>query len=123
MEILLVVLICLASFRGTRLVTRDKFPLIAIPRDAFVERWGVYEDAKDKKISINGKRTNLFMRSLAYLWECDWCTGVWVSGAVVYAATFYVSVPYAVLVWLAASAVTGLLAQAEAVMVKKADES
>jgi|SRR5688572_3064774 len=121
MEILLIVLICIATFRGTRLVTRDKFPFIAIPRDAFVERWGVYEAQVDKTVSINGKKTNLLMRSLAYLWECDWCSGMWVGGAVVYAATFYTAVPYPVLVWLTASAVTGLLAQTEAVLEKKAE--
>lgn len=127
MAYLLTMLIMLASYRLTRLITRDKLPLIALPRDKFVERWGVYEDETDKSIPIgvrdriqDGRRTNLFMRSLAYLWECDWCMGIWIAAGVVYAATFYVDVPYPVLQWLAASAVTGIFAQQETVRDKLA---
>lgn len=113
MQWLSVVLIFLATYRGTRLVTRDKLPLIDLPREAFVQRWGVYTDAEDKKTSINGKRTNLFMRSLAYLWECDWCMSVWIGAAIVYGCTWFMSVPSPWLVWAAASAVTGLLTTVE----------
>jgi len=116
---LLVILVWLATYRATRLVTRDKLPLIDIPREAFVQRWGVYEDAEDKTVSINGKRTNLFMRSLAYLWECDWCMSVWVAGAVVYACTWIVPTPYPWLLWASASAVTGLLTTVELRLDKK----
>lgn len=110
---LIVLLIWLATYRGTRLVTRDKLPLIDLPREAFVQRWGVYVDAEDKKTSISGKPTNLLMRSLAYLWECDWCMSVWTGAAVVYGATWCVAVPYPWLLWASASAVTGLLTTVE----------
>lgn len=113
MQWLSVVLIFLATYRGTRLVTRDKLPLIDLPREAFVQRWGVYTDAGDKTRSISGKPTNLFMRSLAYLWECDWCMSMWVAGAVVYAATWTVETPYPWLLWASASAMTGLLTTLE----------
>lgn len=113
MQWLLVVLVCLATYRGTRLVTRDKLPLIDLPREAFVQRWGVYVDAEDKTIAIGGKRTNLLMRSLAYLWECDWCMSMWVGGAVVYACTWITPTPYPWLLWAAASAMTGLLTTVE----------
>lgn len=127
MAYLLTMLIMLATYRVTRLITRDKLPLIALPRDKFVERWGVYEDEPDKTIPIgvrdriqDGRRTNLFMRSLAYLWECDWCMSIWVGALVVYAVNYYVGVPLPVLQWLAASAVTGILAQQETVRDREA---
>lgn len=143
MEILLVLLLVVASFRVTRFITRDKLPLIEIPREAFVERWGAFDGVK-RQIHEGPRRwwlvrawrwlfamefpairggntyTNLVMKSAAYLWECDWCMGVWVSGGVVYAATLYVSVPYPVLVWLTAAAATGLIASYEGVLDKKA---
>jgi hypothetical protein len=113
-------LLFLAAYRTTRFITRDKLPLIDSPREAFVQRWGVYADQEDKKTSINGKKTNVFMRSLAYLWECDWCTGVWVSGALVYALTFFVSMPLPLLTAGAVAAGVGLLAEAEGLISKKA---
>lgn len=127
MAYLLTMLIMLATYRVTRLITRDKLPLIALPRDKFVERWGVYEDEPDKTIPIgvrdrllDGRRTNLFMRSLAYLWECDWCMSIWIGAAMVYAVNYYVDLPYPVLQWLAASAITGILAQQETVRDREA---
>lgn len=137
---MLLFLLFLAVFRGTRLVTRDKFPLIAMPREAFVTRWGSYEGTERQLHSETGRwwrwllgmefpaikggdaYTNLLLKSLAYLWECDWCTSVWVSALAVYTTHTYIAdVPYPLITWLAASAVTGLLAQAEAVLEKKAE--
>lgn len=114
-------LLFLAAYRLTRLWTRDKLPFIHLPREAFVERWGVYEQQADKKMSINGKKTNLVMRSLAYLWECDWCSGVWVSGLLVWGLTIFVSVPSPYLTWGATAAAVGLLAELEALITKKAE--
>lgn len=130
MSFLLFILLALASYRGTRFVTRDKLPLIDIPRNAFVLRWGAYEDAPrmienyslrwwrffwgSEWQAIDGQhKTNLIMKSLAYLWECDWCTGVWVAGVMVYTTTNFTSVPYPYLQWLAAAALTGILAERE----------
>lgn len=117
---LFVIVLGLAVYRATRLVTRDQFPLIAEPRDRFAERWGVYVDATDKKTSINGKRTNVLMRSLAYLIECDWCVGVWMSALLTYASWAQPWTPLhnehwytAVLIGLTAAAGTGLLAELE----------
>ena len=130
---LLVILLVLAVYRTTRFITRDKFPLMDIPRESFVQRWGVYEgvtrDVPDDKRNflvraflylfgmqwqaIGGKRTNLIMKSLAYLWECDWCTSIWIGGVIVYASTQFINVPYPFLFWLASSAATGLLTNIE----------
>lgn len=136
MPFLLTILLALSTFRITRVVTRDKFPLIDVPREAFVQRWGAYQETvrvpvvfEQRRIwlvrawrylfahefqSVNGtSRTSLVMKSAAYLWECDWCTSIWVGGAVVYTADYYIAVPYPFLQWLTAAAVTGILAQHE----------
>lgn len=119
MELLaLVILMGFAAHRGTRFATRDKHPAVRIPRDAFVNRWSAFDDAPegvtlDPKLSITGKKTNVFMRSLAYLWECDWCMSVFVSGILTLITAHVASVPYPALVWLAASSIAGLIAQRE----------
>lgn len=110
-------LACLATFRVTRLITRDELPLVAAPRDAFVRRWGTYSNApKDKlRTSIGGQKTNIVMRSLAYLWECDWCTSAWVAAGVA-TGTYYWYAEWwwqVALLGATASAVTGLIAQRE----------
>lgn len=85
--------VVLATPRATRFVTRDKLPLIAVPREWFINRWGVYEDdprddlntrRERRRVSIGGRKTNLPMASLAYLWECDWCVSIWVGGLLTY---------------------------------------
>lgn len=113
------ILIALATHRLTRLVTRDKFPLIAVPR-YYVTNW---LDPSDEYISVYRKKHpdrqdpkshwGIVGSSLAYLWECDWCVSVWVSAGVVYATCHWTSVPYPILVWLTASTVTGLIAANE----------
>jgi hypothetical protein len=118
---LIVILIALATHRVTRIITRDAIPLVATPREAFVQRWGTFADAatpEQKKTSLNGKRTNGFMRSLAYLWECDWCASVWVSALITSLAWRWTSLGdehwlIAVFVGLTASSITGLIAQRE----------
>lgn len=115
------VLIFIATHRVTRLVTRDAIPIIAVPRELFVNRWARFTDAKtreDKARSIGGKKTNVIMASLAYLWECDWCTSVWVGAVITYGAYEFTDLGdeswyVAVLIAAAASSATGLIAQRE----------
>lgn len=117
---LIVVVLIMATHRVTRLITRDALPIIAIPREAFAQRWATFADATpDRKWeSPSGKQSNLFMSSVAYLWECDWCTSMWVAAGLT-TATYYLTPLgdqpwfFAVLVGLAASTGTGLIAQRE----------
>lgn len=51
--------------------------------------------------------------TLATLLECPWCFGAWAGGAVVLVTSQITSVPVPFLVWIAAAAVTGLIANAE----------
>lgn len=94
---------------------------MAVPREAFAQRWGVFADAKtreERRRSLSGRRTNVVMRSVAYLWECDWCASMWVAAGLTYAAWLWTSLGeqhwyVAVLAGLAASSATGLIAQRE----------
>lgn len=115
MLILLIVLLLPTTARLTRLVTRDKIPLLSAPRDKFVERWGVYEDDKgeERKISIGQKPTNIFMASLAYLWECDWCTSMWIGGGLTYLTWRWPGVMLWVLIALTTSYAAGWNSTAE----------
>jgi hypothetical protein len=109
----LLLLLPLATHRVTRFITRDKFPIVMIPREAFIRRWGVYNDASNRTISIGGHRTNVVMASLAYLWECDWCTSAWVAAGLTVLLWRYPATMTWVLAAMAASDVTGLITTAE----------
>jgi len=120
---LLYLLIALAVHRLTRLITRDKFPLIAIPRyhvtnwldpsDEYIVQWRAKHAGRPIEQHPPKPHWGIVGQSLAYLWECDWCVSVWVSGGLVTALTHFVSVPMPFLIWLAASTVTGLIATHE----------
>jgi hypothetical protein len=111
--ILITVLYFGAVHRVTRLLTRDALPIIKVPRDAFVQRWGVYDDDDDRRTSINGKNTNIIMSSLAYLWECDWCASVWVAAGLGWLTWTWPHVMFWLLAGLAASSLTGTWAIVE----------
>lgn len=105
------IVMALAAFYVTKISTEGKIALIDKPRTWLVERWGVYVDDADKTMPIcrftdpredDKRRTNLFMRSLAYLVVCPWCSGFWWSLAL----ALLVPVPL-VPAWLAALAIAG----------------
>jgi hypothetical protein len=75
-------LLSLASFRVTRLITTDDItqPL----RDRLPDNW------------------------LAELLSCSWCCGVWVT-AVLFAADHYLTIPLVILAAVAAMSVVGYL--------------
>lgn len=112
--LIVITVLALATHRLTRFLTRDALPLIDIPRAAFVNRWAAYDAPEEMKGQpVHPKGTNILMRSLAYLWECDWCMSVWVGGILTLITSQLVNVPLPVLTWLAASSITGLIAQRE----------
>lgn len=109
---LLVVLLCLVIFRVTRLVIEDTFPPLGVPRKWLINYWdpdldwlGEHLDARP-----HGGRLGATLR---YLFSCPWCMSVWVGAVVIWLTTRWYEVPAPILVWLAASAVTGLLAGIE----------
>ena len=88
------VLVCLATYRVTRLITRDKFPPMAKFRYAVGKKFGSDHWA-------------------SYLVGCAWCVSVYVSAGIVSLTWHFSDLPYPLLMWPVASAVTGLITQRE----------
>lgn len=117
MHFIVIPLLWLTVHRLTRLVTRDqiferpdherRIGFIYGPRTWFIDR---IED----KGAVGWK--------IAYLVSCDWCTSMWMSGVVTTLIALYTTRvmheswwpwPVWVLIALAGSSVTGLIAQHE----------
>lgn len=111
MTLLYVVLLVLAVYRVTRLLTEDKIPVVARPRDMIIN----WLDPLPSDIATGKRRpTSTSAHAIAYLLTCPWCMSVWVGAALIPAAhTWIEPVPYPWLVWPAASAITGLIAAGE----------
>jgi len=130
---LVVILICLATHRVTRFITRDAFPLVASPRRWIEKRWDPFDDAtwekwrgldrKQRRELVHQVREqgsnigwpNPVGHSIAYLVTCDWCASIWVSAGLVAVTRWQLHWDWllAGLVWLTASTITGLIAQWE----------
>ena len=105
---LLVVLLFLGTYRVTRLITYDQFPLIAVPRERVTNWWDPtpeWREAHPTAVPHWGG----FGRALGYLWECDWCVSVYVGAGLTWLTYAYTDVMQWVLMGLAASAVTGIM--------------
>ena len=116
MQWLLVILTCLATFRATRLLTRDHLPLIALPRERIILWLDPPQVVDGVEVDPAPKRPlGLAGWTFAFLLECDWCMSVWVGGGIVALEVylFHLNVPYPLLLIGAASAITGLIAANE----------
>ena len=132
-----VTLFILATYRVTRLLTFDHFPLIAVPRiwitnqldptpqwrelhphrRPLADRLGGAAEKLAKRNSIIARaaaapiRLGSFLgRTLAYLLECDWCLSVWVGAGGIWLWQMQPVWANWVFLLAAASGVTGLLA-------------
>jgi hypothetical protein len=87
-----IIAVGLTSYRLTRLLARDTFPPLAVQRARISGRWG--RDSWQ-----------------AYLSECQWCVGVYVSAAVT-GAVWWVAdgLPMPALVWAGAASIVGIVA-------------
>lgn len=110
---LLILLVVLTVHRVTRLVISDTFPPIGVPRDRIINWW----DPDDEWLARRPDATphwGALGRSLRYLFTCPWCMSVWVGGGLIWALdAWWQPIPAPLLVWAAASSVTGLLAGIE----------
>lgn len=112
--------VALATYRVTRFITRDQFPLIAVPRER-VTNWLDPSDDWIRGNALEGIEPHpdavphggLLGRSIAYLWECDWCVSVWVGSGITYLVFSHPVEMLWVCLALCASALTGLIAQRE----------
>lgn len=87
-----ILLLCVATYRLSRLVTKDTMPLIAAP----VAR---LEAVIHKRLGV----------AWAEGLRCPWCVSVWLGGLLTLAAALTVGVPVPWLVWPVTSAAAGLL--------------
>lgn len=90
----LLTVIALACYRVTHFITSDVFPPIAKLRESIIRRTG------------DGS-------TWAYLVECQWCVGVYVSAAAVGWYDHVHGLPVPVFWWLAVSGVVGFLSAVE----------
>lgn len=117
---LTIFLIFLVTYRVTRLVIEDTFPPLGVPREWLInwwdpdDKWILAKDLKDQYKHPNARpHWGALGRSLRYLFSCPWCMSVWTGAGVVYVTTLFVDVPLPWAVWIASSAITGLLASLE----------
>lgn len=91
---MLLVLMCGATARITRLLVADAFPPVARLRAMATVRWrdGSWQ---------------------AYLAGCPWCLGVWVAGLLTLVVEWHYSLPAPVLVWPTVAWVAGFLTNLE----------
>lgn len=102
-EILTVLLVILATHRITTFIVSDK--LIEGPREA-IQMWA---ERRWLEKHPGVEESDTWQSKLAYLLSCPWCVSPWVGGAVTLGTMWTVGLPSPILVWLAASSVTGLL--------------
>lgn len=131
---MVVALTMLATYRVTRFVTRDQLPIVARPRRWLDKHWNPLPDQDAwesylaappaaKKIFLENlaqvtgvrSRPTGWKRSIAYLVGCSWCSSIWVAAGIVVFDHFFLGLTWqwAALLWLASSAVTGMIAQRE----------
>lgn len=102
-ELGLCVLLALACYRVTRLVTTDKItePIFDRLRFGLERRWYAKHGPMGSDTHFNSK--------LAFLLSCPWCLGFWVSGAGTLLVSLAYGIDYPILTWLAVSTVVGFL--------------
>lgn len=94
MNWLIILLICVGTYRITRLFAVDALPLIAKPREWIVNKLGEEH-------------------AISYLVTCMWCVSMYVGAGLTAVTDLFTAVPYPWLTWIVASAVTGIIAQRE----------
>lgn len=110
-DIVTILIFVLAVHRGTRLAVRDEVPIMAIPRNWILDAFGKFDDAGNL---VGARRWGPLGWSLAYVFTCDWCMSIWVGLFLVGACALTgVHLPVPWLLILAASSVTGLIAERE----------
>lgn len=102
-DLVLFVLLALASYRVTRLVTTDKItePIFDKIRFGLERRWYAKHGPVGSDTHFNSK--------LAFMLSCPWCLGFWVSGAGTLLVSLAYGLDYPILTWFALSTVVGFL--------------
>lgn len=108
-DVFLFVIFALSVHRITRFIIRDCFPLVSVPRDWILKK----TDPTEEDILNGHKARGVFMRSIGYLLQCEWCMSIWVSAGLLYGLTRFTAFtwPYAIGWWLAGSGITALISE------------
>jgi hypothetical protein len=116
---LLLVVMSLATYRGTRLITKDTFPPILWVRDRLAGGWREVHEGEATEDTVDGVPSRYVFRSswspywLAELVTCPWCASAYVALAVTAGVALTVGVTAPVLVWFAVWGAGALLASRE----------
>lgn len=108
-DLVVVLMIFLATYRVTRLLITDTFPPIAIAR-THVLNW-LAPDIEWIQSHDGVGHWGAFGRAVRYLLCCPWCLSVYVGAGAVGLTLPFTSVPVPVWTWLGAATVTGFLAR------------
>lgn len=110
-SVFLAVLIALASYRVTRIVTQDKItePVFDLIRQRLEYRWIHRNTVPGSDAEFDAIESDEYNSKLAYLLSCAWCLGFWVSGAATLLVSLAYGLDYPVFTWLASSTIVGLI--------------
>lgn len=107
----LFVLLALACYRVTRLVTMDKItePIFEPIRERLEARWINRHAGDDENLAYLYGKSAEWNSKLAFMLSCPWCLGFWVSGAGTLLVSLAYGLDYPILTWFALSTVVGFL--------------
>lgn len=99
----LFILLALACYRVTRLVTTDKItgPIFDRLRFGLERRWYAKHGPEGSDTHFNSK--------LAFMLSCPWCLGFWISGVATLLVSLAYGLDYPIITWFALSTVVGFL--------------
>lgn len=110
MSLLLFVALVIASWRLTRLLTKDEFPPVRWLREWMIRTMA--DTAADGSLTP-GRRFGAPGYAVAYVWTCYWCMSFW-AGLVVWGlADWRLSVPFPWLMVACGSALSGVMGWVE----------
>lgn len=110
-DLVLFILLALASYRVTRLVTTDKITehLFEPIRQRLEDRWIAKHAGDDENLAYLFGQSQTWNSKLAFMLSCPWCLGFWVSGAGTLLVSLAYGLDYPILTWFALSTVVGFL--------------
>lgn len=105
------ILLALACYRVTRLVTTDKIaePVFEPLRQRLEDRWIRRNTRPGSPEEFDAVESDKWNSKLAFLLSCPWCLGFWVSGVGTLLVSLAYGLDYSILTWLAVSTVVGFL--------------
>lgn len=108
-DLVIIGMLVLSTHRITRFIVRDCMPLISVPRDWILAR----TDPTVEDVANGRKPRGVFLRSIGYLLQCEWCVSIWVSAGLVFALTQFYDMTWVFIVglWLSSSSVAALISE------------